>query len=270
MKGTDMLIDIRYVNVQVSEALFDFARRQIEPALRPFEDSVEHAHVCMESVDRSDGAVRTRCSISVQLVGSKRKVVVKSTRADADDAVRAACSRLAGRVSRALTRARSLDRRSESPRPAAAPLAAAPRSGSDAPGEESRIQVTTADHQRLQGLLDTGLGPRDRDAAERLADELDRADVVRPEGIPNTVVTMNSRVLFEDEQTGETREVSLVYPQESDASRGKVSILAPVGSALLGLAVGQKIDWQLPRGHVKRLRIVKVLYQPEQAGHFHL
>lgn len=130
----------------------------------------------------------------------------------------------------------------------------------------SRIQVTEADHQRLISLINTWPDARDRDAADALADELDRAEVVPLERIAGNVVTMNSRVVFEDLETGATREVVLVYPQASDVEQGRISVLAPVGSALIGLSVGQTIDWPLPRGQVKRLRIVDVLYQPEEAG----
>lgn len=144
-----------------------------------------------------------------------------------------------------------------------------PRSGSGA-AEQSRIQVTEADYERLRRLVEGWPSTRDSSAAEALADELDRAEVVPAERIPSDVVTMNSRVVFEDQETRERREVSLVYPHESDVERARVSILAPIGSALLGLAVGQTINWPLPGGQVKRLRIVEVVYQPEQAGDFHL
>ncbi len=103
-----------------------------------------------------------------------------------------------------------------------------------------------------------------------LADELDRAEVVPPERIAGNVVTMNSRVVFRDEETGESREVSLVYPNDSDPDHGRISIFAPVGTALLGLSMGQTIDWPLPQGRLKRYRVVEVLYQPEAAGHLHL
>ena len=136
--------------------------------------------------------------------------------------------------------------------------------------EQSRIQVTSADFQRLQSLIDSRLSSRDADAAEALADELDRAEVVAAERIAGNVVTMNSRVIFEDQQTSERREVSLVYPPDSDVEHGRISVLAPIGTALLGLTVGQAIEWPMPGGQVKRLRIVEVVYQPEEAGDFHL
>jgi len=138
------------------------------------------------------------------------------------------------------------------------------------PEERSRIQITAADHQRLSDLIDTWPDIRDLEAAEALADELARAEIVPAETIAGNVVTMNSRVVFEDQETAARREVWLVYPQESDVERGRISVLAPIGSALLGLAVGETIEWPFPRGQVRRLRVVEVVYQPEQAGDFHL
>jgi len=87
--------------------------------------------------------------------------------------------------------------------------------------------------------------------------------------VPPDVVTMNSRVVYRDEETGETREVTLSYPQDASLEQGRVSVLAPVGAALLGLSVGQEIDWQLPGGKTKRLHILSVTYQPQAAGHHH-
>ncbi len=102
--------------------------------------------------------------------------------------------------------------------------------------------------------------------SEMLERELVRANVVPREKIPADVVTMNSRVVFENETTGERREVTLVYPGNSDIDAGKISVLVPVGTALLGLRVGQSIDWELPGGDKQRYRIVKVPFQPEAAG----
>lgn len=138
--------------------------------------------------------------------------------------------------------------------------------GAAAPG---RIQVTEADYERLQRLIDAWSDNRDSAATEALADELERAEVLPAERIGGNVVTMNSRVVFEDQRTGDKREVCLVYPHESDVERGRISVLAPIGSALLGLAVGQTINWPLPGGQAKRLRIVEVTYQPEQGGDLH-
>lgn len=98
-----------------------------------------------------------------------------------------------------------------------------------------------------------------------LADELDQAIVVSEDRIPDNVVTMNSRLIYADERTGTSREVELVYPEDADPVAGKISVLAPVGCALLGLSAGQSIDWNLPSGQIHRLRVERVLSQPRSA-----
>lgn len=124
-----------------------------------------------------------------------------------------------------------------------------------------QIYLTQEDLDRLLKLVEL---PGNR--WEMLERELVRATVVPRENIPADVVTMNSRVVFENETTGERREVTLVYPGNSDIDAGKISVLVPVGTALLGLRVGQSIDWELPGGEKQRFRIVKVPFQPEAAG----
>jgi regulator of nucleoside diphosphate kinase len=131
--------------------------------------------------------------------------------------------------------------------------------------QEPRIMVTSTDMERLRTLIDTTAG----DLADTLDAELLRAEVVEPSAVPPDVVTMNSRVVYRDEDTGETREVTLSYPKDASLEQGRVSVLAPVGAALLGLSVGQDIEWQQPGGRHKRLRIVSVTYQPQAAGHYH-
>ena len=103
---------------------------------------------------------------------------------------------------------------------------------------------------------------------EALEEEMNRANVVEPTEVPPEVVTMNSTVEFIDDKTGQTVQMTLVYP---DAVTGHetVSIFAPVGSALLGLSVGQSIVWQIPGGRELNLRVLKVLRQPEAMGEFH-
>ena len=133
----------------------------------------------------------------------------------------------------------------------------------------SQILITTQDFERLERLIATYAARRDLDAITALEEELGRAEVVDPTHIPPDVVTMNSTVRFTDEQTGEEQEVTLVYPAEADFTRQRVSILAPLGSALLGLRVGQAIDWPVPSGQVKRFRVLAVTQQPEAAGEYH-
>lgn len=99
-----------------------------------------------------------------------------------------------------------------------------------------------------------------------LAEELDRAIVVPADRIQKNTVTMHSRLIYRDESTGTTREVELVYPGEADPLAGRISVLAPVGCALLGLSAGQSIDWGLPGGRIHRLRVERVLFQPRPDG----
>ena len=94
---------------------------------------------------------------------------------------------------------------------------------------------------------------------EALAEELSRATVVPKEHMPDNVVRMHSRVTYIDEHSGEHREVELVFPEEADLVNGKVSVLAPVGSALLGLEEGETIEWLFPNGHVRCLRVERTL-----------
>jgi regulator of nucleoside diphosphate kinase len=124
-----------------------------------------------------------------------------------------------------------------------------------------QIYLTQDDMDRLLALVDAYPGQR----FEKLEAELLRAHVVPREKIPADVVTMNSRVVFENE-SGERREVTLVYPGSADIDAGKISVLVPIGTALLGLRVGQSIDWEGPGGAKQRYRIAAVPYQPEAAG----
>lgn len=132
--------------------------------------------------------------------------------------------------------------------------------------EQPTIYLTQSDLDRLFDLVEAysvGSGGR---RFEQLENELARAVVMSRDQIPKDVVTMNSRVIFENETTGERLEIKLVYPREADIDAGKISILVPVGTALLGLRVGQSIDWELPSGEKHRYRVVGVPYQPEAAG----
>jgi len=96
-----------------------------------------------------------------------------------------------------------------------------------------------------------------------LVSELQRADIVDPRHVPPDVVTMNSRVVYEDVSSGEMMEVTIVFPHEADVSRRRISVLAPVGTALLGLAKGDSIVWPFPDGSSRCLRVVELTFQPE-------
>ncbi|MGH8541118.1 MAG: nucleoside diphosphate kinase regulator [Stenotrophobium sp.] len=130
------------------------------------------------------------------------------------------------------------------------------------------ITLSSRDFDRLDQLLSAIKGPQQPNVTALQA-ELARAKVVEPEQIPAGVVTMNSRARLLDESTGKIHELTLVYPKDADGAAGKVSILAPVGSALLGLAVGQPIDWPMPGGKLSRLKVLEVVFQPEADGQFH-
>lgn len=129
------------------------------------------------------------------------------------------------------------------------------------------IYVTEKDLERLEAVM-TGMATNP--TAALLENELARARVVPSEEVPADVVTMNSRVRYVDVRSGEEREVTLVYPNAANFEMGRVSVLAPVGAALLGLAVGDEIDWPMPAGDERRLRVVAVPFQPEAAGRFDL
>lgn len=130
------------------------------------------------------------------------------------------------------------------------------------------IVISSLDLQRIEDLLEQP-AHRDSNGAALLRDELARANILEPGEMPGDVVTMNSTASVVDETSGETRELSLVYPREADGGASKVSILAPVGSAMLGLRIGQSIDWQVPGGRALRLRIKGISYQPEASGQLH-
>jgi regulator of nucleoside diphosphate kinase len=127
------------------------------------------------------------------------------------------------------------------------------------------IYLTQDDLDRLLDMLEAYAAGSGGRRFDQLENELIRAVAVPRSRIPKDVVTMNSRVEFEDEKTGERHEYTLVYPANADISAGRISILAPVGTALLGLSVGQSIDWELPNGQKRRYRVISVPYQPEAA-----
>lgn len=132
------------------------------------------------------------------------------------------------------------------------------------------LVITTQDAERLRLVVEMSLEGAKRAAAEALDRELARAKLVAPAAVPADVVTMNSLVLYLDEVTQRRREVVITYPRDACVEEGRVSILSPIGTALLGLSVGQGITWPMPTAGHKRLRVLAVPYQPEAAGNFHL
>ncbi|SEQ11326.1 regulator of nucleoside diphosphate kinase [Ectothiorhodospira magna] len=130
------------------------------------------------------------------------------------------------------------------------------------------IILSSRDFDRLDDLL-ASISATAFPGKTALQAELDRAEVVAPEQMPPSVVTMNSTVRFVMDGTGESFCMTLVYPKDSTGQPDRVSVLAPVGSALLGLSVGDRIEWPRPGGGVIRVCIDDILYQPESAGDFH-
>ena len=133
------------------------------------------------------------------------------------------------------------------------------------------IFITEFDKNRLHELIEVAesFGNHSRTDLQDLREELERAAVVSSKEIPPDVVTMNSRVLLRDVDTSEEMTYSLVFPKDANVESGSISILAPVGTAILGYAESDVVEWSVPSGR-RRISIEKILYQPEAAGDFHL
>ncbi len=129
---------------------------------------------------------------------------------------------------------------------------------------EKQIFITESDRERLQALIAKQRVETAGKHVATLQAELDRAVVVPPREVTPDVVTMRSTVELTDLDTGETETHTLVFPDEADIDQGKLSVLAPIGTAVLGCRVGDEFEWQVPAG-VRRLRVAGVLYQPEAA-----
>ena len=130
------------------------------------------------------------------------------------------------------------------------------------------ITLSSLDLDRIEALLAAIPASALAGKAELQA-ELDRADVLPPEQMPPTVVTMNSTVKFSIVETGKEFCLTLVYPRDMDGSADLISIFAPVGGALLGLSVGDQLAWPGPGGKAMTVRVTEVIYQPERAGEMH-
>mgnify|MGYP003624675186 CR=1 FL=1 len=131
-----------------------------------------------------------------------------------------------------------------------------------------QITISSLDINRLYDVIES-LPANSFAGKNELESELARANVVSPSEISPTIVTMNSTVKFVVVSTQKEFELTLVYPNDVDSSEKKISILAPVGSALLGLSQGDEIEWPKPGGGLIKVKIQEVTYQPERAGEFH-
>ena len=130
------------------------------------------------------------------------------------------------------------------------------------------ITISTLDAERLEKLLDS-YEDKDLPGKDELQAELDRADIVDPDKMPPNIVTMNSTVKFKVAGSGKEFSLTLVYPSSAGNNAETISILAPIGGALLGLSEGEEIEWPKTGGGVISVQIIEVVYQPEREGPLH-
>jgi regulator of nucleoside diphosphate kinase len=137
--------------------------------------------------------------------------------------------------------------------------------------DQRTIYVTEFDSKRLRDLIEEAkeIDRRGNQYLDSLEAELERSIIVAPADIPANVVTMNSRVKLRDLETQEEMVYTLVFPGEANLAHARISVLAPIGTAMLGYRVGDTFAWTVPDG-IRKLQVVDVLYQPEAAGHYHL
>ena len=137
--------------------------------------------------------------------------------------------------------------------------------------DKNKIYISEFDMKRLKGLIKFAEERWDKRVVkylEELDGELDRAEIVKPEEIPTNVITMNSTFRLIDLDSGEELVYTLVFPANANSTNGRISILAPVGTAVLGYRVGDTVEWPVPAG-LKKLRVEEIVYQPEAAGDYH-
>ncbi len=133
------------------------------------------------------------------------------------------------------------------------------------------IYVTNSDRYRLLDLTPgmKGVSPMDDSNVEELRREIARARIVAEEKIQGNIITMNSNFLVRLLDSGKVRLYTLVFPKDADFAKGKISVLSPLGTALIGYQEGDVVEWVAPAG-IKKLKVEKIMYQPEAAGHYYL
>ena len=127
------------------------------------------------------------------------------------------------------------------------------------------ITLTRIDRERLERLAEANAATFPR-TSDYLAREITRAVVVSDADVFSAFVSMGSSVQYRDNSTGKLRHITLVYPHESDIAAGKISVLTPIGAALIGMSVDQSIEWQTPLGDVRSLTVLAVGPMPVSAG----
>ena len=130
--------------------------------------------------------------------------------------------------------------------------------------KRNKIVITETDFERLQWLVESWkqLSQRDAERLDDLENELRRAIVVKSGEVPPDVVTMNSRVRIQDLSRGGEHTYQIVFPEDADLDENRISVLAPIGTALIGYRTGTTVEWRVPSG-TRRFRILDVEYQPE-------
>jgi regulator of nucleoside diphosphate kinase len=257
-----MKVDIRAPDTSRSDYLDHHIKQQLERTTKAFGEQINAIVVLLRDLNGPRAGIDKQCTLVATVTGSE--VTARATSDDWYVAVTRAAARLARAIGRVLGRRRR-SQRTPPPQPI-------PRIRTERMSEHSReppIVITEADLARLMRVIESA-SERDAAAAEALEGELDRAQVVPSEYVPGEAVTMNSRITFQDEESGKRRSITVVYPHDADPRRGRISVLAPIGSALLGLSIGQRIEWPLPNGNKRVLRVVGIDYQPEAARDLHL
>jgi len=135
--------------------------------------------------------------------------------------------------------------------------------------ENKTITVTSLDLQRLRNLFDNPDLLQQKPYLQELEQKINRAVEVLPSEIPPDIITMNSTAWLIDLDTGEEMMLTLVYPDHANISEGRISVLAPIGMAILGSRVGETIEWEVPDG-IRTLKVDRILHQPEAAGQYNL
>jgi regulator of nucleoside diphosphate kinase len=138
--------------------------------------------------------------------------------------------------------------------------------------QQATICISQTDRDRLGNLIELMRNQRDSSNAtyvNKLEDELEFAEVVAPEDIPSDVITMRSKVKLKDLDTNAEEVYSIVFPTEANSGEGKISILAPLATAILGRKRGDTVEFQAP-SRLRRLKVLEVLYQPESKGDYDL
>ena len=130
-----------------------------------------------------------------------------------------------------------------------------------------KIVITEDDYRRLEWLIELARRTyrRDADRLDGLEQELERAIIVKSDEVPPDVVTMHSWVRVKDLESGREAAYRIVFPSEANVAENRISVLAPMGTALLGLRSGATVEWSAPAG-MRRFRVLDVEYQPEAVG----